>query len=68
MRKLQNDFDELSKTKEEQDERLDAIRQKKMDLEKTHTQFENDLQKQGDEIIQMRDLIADAEQKTKDKQ
>lgn len=39
-----------------------------MDLEKTHTQFENDLQKQGDEIIQMRDLIADAEQKTKDKQ
>ena len=59
--KLMNTYDDLSKTKEEQDERLDAVRQRKRDLENTHTQFEADLQKQGDDIIKMRELIQDAE-------
>ena len=32
-----------------------------------HTQLETDLQKQADDIIKMRELIQDAEQKTIDK-
>lgn len=52
-----SDYDDLSKTKEEQDERLDAIRQRKMDLENSRTQCDDDLQKQADDIIKMRELI-----------
>lgn len=68
MAKLMNTYDELSKTKEEQDERLEAVREKKRELEDTYTQFVADLDKQGDDIIKMRALIQDAEQKKKDKQ
>jgi hypothetical protein len=32
-----NTYDELSKTKEEQDERLEAVREKKRELENTYT-------------------------------
>lgn len=34
--KLMNTYDELAKTKEEQDERLDAVREKKRDLENAY--------------------------------
>lgn len=37
-----NDFDDLSKSKEEQDERLDGIRHRKQELENQHLQLEND--------------------------
>ena len=62
-----NDFDDLSKSKEEQDERLDGIRHRKQELENQHLQLENDCIKQADDITKMGELITDAEQKTKDK-
>jgi len=40
---LQSDYNDLSKVKEEQDERLDVIRNKKSELEGTYSQYENDL-------------------------
>lgn len=43
LRKLMNDYDDLSKSKEEQDERLDGIRHRKQELENMHGQLETDL-------------------------
>jgi len=46
---------------------MEAIRQTKVELESQHTQCENDLQKQADDIVKMRELIKDSELRTKDK-
>lgn len=46
---------------------MEAIRQTKMELEGQHTTCENDLQKQADDIVKMRELIKDSELRTKDK-
>ena len=43
LRRLQDTYDRESKDKEAQDEVLDGIRHKKMEMEKSYTQLEKDL-------------------------
>jgi len=53
LRKLQEEYDELFKNKEEQDERLDAIKYKNEGLNATQEQLNLDLETQANDMLKM---------------
>lgn len=61
-------YDELQKSKEEQDERLENLRFKNKELEDTRTEMDEDIIKMADDIDKVNGMIKDTEQKTKDKE
>ena len=67
LRKLQEEYDELFKNKEEQDERLDAIKYKNEGLNATQEQLNLDLETQANDMLKMQDLITDAKNRTQEK-
>jgi len=68
LRKLMGEYDELQKSKEEQDERLENLKFKNKDLEDTRTQYEEEIFKMADDIGKVNLMIKETEQKTKDKE
>lgn len=62
------EFDELSKTKEEQDERLESMRNKNNELASDKLKCLDDIQHQSDEIIRVEHMIRDTKLKKAEKE
>lgn len=62
------EYEKQRKIKEEQEERLEAIKNKNRGLEEQKFSIENDNLKQADEILKMETMIADTEDRTKQKE
>jgi len=62
------EFDELSKEKEEQDERVDLIKIKNKDFEVKRQQCEQDIFNQAEEIDKINKMIEDSKIKKAEKE
>ncbi len=62
------EYDEISKNKEEQEERLEAIKYKNKDLEDCIKQCDNEIDKQSADIQKIKDMITDTANKKSDKE
>jgi hypothetical protein len=61
------EYEDLQKTKEEQDERLENMKFKNKELEENKDQLENDIMKQSDNITRVTKQINDTKSKIEDK-
>ena len=68
LRNLIEEYEKQRKIKEEQEERLEAIKNRNKGLEEQKVSIENDNLKQADEILKMENMIADTEDRTKQKE
>ena len=62
------EYERHRKIKEEQEERLEAMKHKNRGLEEQKFQVENDNLKQADEILKMENMIADTDDRTRQKE
>jgi len=63
-----NEYEEISKIKEEKDERIQMMKNKNQELADYRYQCEQDIIKKRDDIVKINEMITDTKQKVLDKE